>query len=80
MPYLVEIPILGGITEGKNLTDAIAMAADYIGTFSLDKANMPPSFSTLPAHEENDHVRLISVNISGYRRNHDGNRLLSSAE
>ncbi len=32
---LVEIPDLNGITEGYGIADAISMAKDYIGTYSL---------------------------------------------
>ncbi|WP_125604385.1 type II toxin-antitoxin system HicB family antitoxin [Lapidilactobacillus bayanensis] len=71
MPYLVDIPALDGMTEGSSIDDALAMAADYIGTYSLDEVTMPESVYKLPAHNETDVVSLVPVNISEYRRKND---------
>lgn len=35
-PYFVEIPDIDGMTEGKSIADAMEMAKDYIGTYSLE--------------------------------------------
>ena len=35
-PYFVEIPDIDGMTEGKSIADAMKMAENYIGTFSLE--------------------------------------------
>ena len=35
--YLIEIPDLGGITEGHGIADAVHMARDYIGCALYDK-------------------------------------------
>ena len=70
-PYYVEIPDLDGETEGKTLTDAILMAQDYIGTYSLANA-LPPSNVDLPKVENPRAItNLVSVNISQYKRKHD---------
>ncbi|KRL86175.1 hypothetical protein [Ligilactobacillus apodemi] len=69
-PYLVEIPALDGMTEGRDIADAIEMARDYIGIYSLS-AELPPSETTLPAVKADSLATLVTVNISAYRRRHD---------
>lgn len=67
-PYLVTIPDLGGaMTQGKSVTDAIAMAEDFIGTTGLTEA-LPPSNYLLPKVGTNETVTLVKVNVSEYRR------------
>lgn len=70
-PYYVEIPDLGGETEGKTLTDAILMAQDYIGTYSLEN-ELPPSNIEEPQVKGSGKITsLVSVNISQYKRKYD---------
>lgn len=69
-PYLVTIPNIDGMTQGKDIADAIAMAEDYIGTFSLNET-LPPSNYNLPKANDNDTVTLVRVNISEYKRKND---------
>ncbi|QCQ04876.1 type II toxin-antitoxin system HicB family antitoxin [Ligilactobacillus animalis] len=69
-PYLVEIPALDGLTQGRDIADAIEMARDYIGTFSLTD-ELPPSDPTLPPVKADSLTTLVTVNISAYRRRYD---------
>lgn len=70
-PYLVEIPDLDGLTEGKTVADAIEMAKDYIGTYALEDP-LPNSNIRLPKVSNKDAlVSLVTVNISEYKRKHD---------
>lgn len=70
-PYLVTIPDLdNGMTQGKSVEDAIAMAADYIGTSSLEE-ELPESNYTLPKTGKNEIATLVRVNISEYKRKND---------
>lgn len=68
--YIVTIPDLdNGMTEGRSIEDAMAMAEDYIGTTSLVE-ELPPSNYELPLSNVDDIVTLVRVNISEYQRNH----------
>lgn len=70
-PYLVTIPDLdNGMTQGKSVEDAIAMAADYIGTSSLEE-ELPESNYALPKTGKNEIATLVRVNISEYKRKND---------
>ncbi|MCH3922982.1 type II toxin-antitoxin system HicB family antitoxin [Limosilactobacillus sp.] len=70
-PYLVTIPDLdNGMTQGKSIADAIAMAEDYIGTTSLEES-LPTSNYALPQTKKNETVTLVRVNVSEYKRKHD---------
>lgn len=62
-PYFVEIPDIDGMTEGKSVADAMEMAKDYIGTFSLE--------NKLPKVGEGAIVTLVTVNVSEYKRKND---------
>lgn len=46
-PYFVEIPDIDGMTEGESIADAMEMAKDYIGTYSLE-GQLPESNTELP--------------------------------
>lgn len=60
-PYFVEIPDIDGMTEGASIADAMEMAKDYIGTYSLKIKQMILSvtteslFSTLLAELDQQH-------------------------
>lgn len=73
-PYLVEIPDLDGMTEGKSIADAMEMAKDYIGTYSLED-KLPKSNTSLPKAKHGAIVTLITVNVSEYKRKND-NRVI----
>lgn len=62
-PYFIEIPDLDGMTEGKTIPDAIEMAKDYIGTYSLE-SELPESNTTLPKVDKDEIATLVTVNIS----------------
>ncbi|MFD1672891.1 type II toxin-antitoxin system HicB family antitoxin [Agrilactobacillus yilanensis] len=62
---------LDGMTEGSSVEDALAMAEDYIGTYSLATDTMPESVYTLPEHASTDFASLVRVNVSEYRRKND---------
>lgn len=69
-PYLVTIPDIDGMTQGKDVADAIAMAEDYIGTYSLEE-QLPKSNYTLPKANNGETVTLVRVNVSEYKRKND---------
>ena len=70
-PYFVEIPDLDGMTEGKSILDAIEMAKDYIGTYSLE-SELPESNTNLPkSTAKGSLVTLVTVNVSEYKRRND---------
>lgn len=72
--YLVEIPAINGMTEGYSVADAISMAQDYIGTYSLEN-KLPESVTTLPKAKNDQIVTLVSVDVAEYKRKHD-NRII----
>lgn len=69
-PYLVKIPDLDGMTEGKSVADAIKMAEDYIGTASLEE-ELPKSNTKIPNSKNGEITTLVAVNVSEYKRKHD---------
>lgn len=69
-PYFVEIPDIDGMTEGNSVADAMEMAKDYIGTYSLEE-QLPESNTKLPKVKGNAIVTLVTVNISEYKRKND---------
>ncbi|WP_125767306.1 type II toxin-antitoxin system HicB family antitoxin [Lapidilactobacillus wuchangensis] len=69
-PYTVSIPALDGLTEGKSVADALEMAEDYIGTFSLE-SDLPADDDSLPAVNTNQSASFVRVNVSDYQRRHD---------
>ncbi|WP_251717286.1 type II toxin-antitoxin system HicB family antitoxin [Lactobacillus agrestimuris] len=73
-PYLVNIPDLDGMTEGKDIADAIEMAQDYIGTYSLE-SELPKSNTVIPKTGKDEIATLVTVNISEYKRKND-NRVI----
>ena len=73
-PYFVEIPDIDGMTEGKSIADAMEMAKDYIGTYSLE-SQLPESNTELPKVKADAIVTLVTVNVSEYKRKND-NRVI----
>jgi len=75
IPYLVNIPDLNGMTQGKSVADAIQMARDYIGLNIMDRQDnhdlIPESNFQQPASKSNDIVTLVDVDIDNYRRKND---------
>ena len=69
-PYFVEIPDINGMTEGKSIADAMEMAKDYIGTYSLED-KLPESNTKLPQAKDGATVTLVTINVSEYKRKHD---------
>lgn len=69
-PYFVEIPDIDGMTEGNSIADAMEMAKDYIGTYSLED-KLPESNTKLPQAKDGATVTLVTVNVSEYKRKHD---------
>lgn len=76
-PYLVDIPDIDGMTEGKSIADAMEMAKDYIGTYSLEE-KLPKSNTKLPEAKDGATVTLVAVNISEYKRKND-NKVIKKA-
>ncbi|WP_334341456.1 type II toxin-antitoxin system HicB family antitoxin [Companilactobacillus sp. HBUAS56275] len=75
IPYFVKIPDIDGITQGKDVDDAIQMACDYIGLNIIDKQdnNLDVSKSNyvLPTSKDCNIVTLVDVDIDEYRRKND---------
>lgn len=69
-PYFVEIPDIDGMTEGASIADAMEMAKDYIGTYSLEN-KLPKSNTRLPKTKGTDIASLVTVNVSEYKRKND---------
>lgn len=69
-PYLVKIPDLDGMTEGKSVADAIKMAEDYIGTAYLEE-ELPKSNTKVPNSKKGEITTLVAVNVSEYKRKYD---------
>lgn len=69
-PCFVEIPDIDGMTEGKSIADAMEMAKDYIGTYSLED-KLPESNTNLPQAKDGATVTLVIVNVSEYKRKND---------
>jgi len=71
-PYLVEIPVIGGLTQGTSLRNAIEMARDYIGlnlSEHLDNSEEIPEWDErIPSGS--GAVVLVDVNVDKYRREH----------
>ncbi|AMV61056.1 Phage-related protein [Pediococcus damnosus] len=68
--FTVEIPDIDGMTEGNSVSDALDMAVDYVGAYSLDN-ELPPSNTNLPKQHGNQIISLIQVHPDEYRRKHD---------
>lgn len=68
--YLVTIPILDRMTQGKDIPDALEMAADCIGSYSL-VTKLPKSDYVIPKTTKNEIASLVRVNISKYQREND---------
>ncbi|BDZ32262.1 type II toxin-antitoxin system HicB family antitoxin [Lactiplantibacillus sp. WILCCON 0030] len=80
VPYLVAIPALDGMTQGKSVADSIQMARDFIGlkaiTLLADDEELPEMPKKLPTTtNKDDIVTLVDVNVDEYRRKHD-NRVI----
>ncbi|GAX47318.1 type II toxin-antitoxin system HicB family antitoxin [Pseudolactococcus reticulitermitis] len=68
--YLAYIPDLDGYTQGVSLADAIVMARDYIGTFSLDHP-LPEAGQVSFEAEDSDVVTLVDIDPDSYKRELD---------
>ena len=76
--YLVSIPDIKGMTEGYGLSDAIAMAKDYIGNALYNKKDseipVPSKINNVNiqesefADEGESFVSLVDVNLDMFRR------------
>lgn len=65
--YLAYIPDIGGYTQGESLADAIAMARDYIGTYSLDNELPVPSKLKVDS-DPDDIITLVDINPEAYKK------------
>lgn len=68
--FVVDIPAVGGMTQGKSIVDAIAMAREYIGEMAVDFAHdgqdLPDSVDALPEAKEGEVVTLVDVIVKAY--------------
>lgn len=79
--YLIEIPDIGGMSEGYGLADSINMARDLIGCKLLEKEDGGiPSASAIEqinplngmfADAGESFVSLIDLDLSAYRRKNE---------
>jgi Uncharacterised protein family (UPF0150). len=65
--YLTYIPDIEGYTQGESLADAIVMARDYLGTYSLDNELPTPSKLKVDS-EPGDIVTLVDINPETYKK------------
>ncbi|MDV7718693.1 type II toxin-antitoxin system HicB family antitoxin [Pediococcus ethanolidurans] len=68
--FTVEIPDIDGMTEGNSVSEALDMAIDFVGAYSLDN-ELPPSNTNLPDRKDNQIISLIQVHPDEYKRKHD---------
>ena len=68
--YLVFIPDLDGYTQGESLADSIAMARDYLGTYSLEH-ELPEPGTIEFNKEDDDTVTLVDINPAAYKKSLD---------
>lgn len=73
--YLVTIPDFDGLTQGKDITDAIMMARDYIGLalVELEKAGkeFPLSNSVRYDVADNDIETLVDIDLNKFKAQDD---------
>lgn len=81
--YLIEVPDMGILTEGKDLQDAIAMARDAIGVKGIcmeDNNEVLPAASPIEeidiskgtfAEEGEGFVSMVDIDFDAYRRRLD---------
>jgi len=69
--YLAEVPDLGGMTQGKNLAEVIAMARDLIKLCILDREedgiDIPAPDTVKIAHKKNAIISYVDVDMQDYR-------------
>ena len=77
--YAVRIPDLDQFTQGEDLSDAIYMARDLIGTmylcYSDEGKEMPAPFSAKYDLESDEEKVLVDIDLKDYRARHE-NRLV----
>ena len=81
--FLIEVPDMGILTEGKTIEDAMFMARDAIGIKGItmqDKNEEIPAASKLEnidiaagtfAHDGKGIIALVDIDFDEYRRKHD---------
>lgn len=73
--YLVTIPDFDGLTQGKDITDAIMMARDYIGLalveLEKDGKEFPPSNSVRYDVSDNDIETLVDIDLNKFKAQDD---------
>lgn len=75
--FVVYIPDFNINTEGKNMTDAIAMARNAIGIMGIvmedekEELPAPSDVNNVKKESENDIVTLVDVDFDEYRRKND---------
>lgn len=84
---LIEVPDMGILTEGRDVTDAIAMARDAIGLSGITKEDMelpvpePSDIASVDVEngtfcgEGRSFVSLVDIDFAEYRRSVD-NRMV----
>ena len=75
--YLIEIPDINGFSEGYGLSDAIAMARDYIGghCYKMSESETPKAsrisdirLADSAFEEEDAFISLVDVDLDAYRK------------
>lgn len=65
--YLVYLPDFDGYTQGDSLANAIAMARDYIGTYSLGVDELPEPHGVKFTAEHADTVTWVDLDTEAYK-------------
>ena len=70
--FNVYVPDCDLYTEGKDLSDAIAMARDAIGAWGITREDLklpiPESKTLKPELEENEISALVDIDFAAYRK------------
>lgn len=73
--YTIYVPDMDIYTEGKDLTDAIYMAKDAIGSAGITLEDLgktiPKGVTLKPECKENEITALVDVDFSAYREKED---------
>jgi predicted RNase H-like HicB family nuclease len=73
--YVVYVPDLEINTQGTDIANAIEMARDAIGLWSITEEDMgrsiPEPSSKLPEHSPDEIVTLVDIDFGAYRKAND---------
>lgn len=75
--YSVYVPVYDGWTQGKDLADALYMAADYIGVMGITFEDMGREIPEDVQYEakENEIESYVAVDFTDYRKKRDNKKV-----